>query len=204
MIHFIKQSKTLFLLCSMATLSGCLSPVKIDNQHTYMLNSLPASVPSSHHKAGTILVLPPETRPIYNTTQMAYTIKPYQIAYFSINQWGETPGQMLHPLLTQTLQNTRAFRAVVTPPFVGPYRYVLSTQILTFEQDFTQRPALLRLTARVQLMGMIKNQIIATRVFSITTPLYQSTPYGGVVAANQATEQLLKDIARFCIIHTSG
>src|SRR5262249_9060468 len=85
-------------------LAGCsfFSPVKTDSPNKYLLNRIPAVVPTKPTRSITLLVFAPETQPIFNTTQMAYTIKPYQIAYFSKNQWAETPTEMLQPLLVQT------------------------------------------------------------------------------------------------------
>ena len=85
--------------------------------------------PKKYMRPKILLISVPETIPVYNTTEMAYMIKPYQIAYFSLNQWAETPAEMLQPLLVQTLQNTHHFKAIVTPPYSGHFDYVLNTQI---------------------------------------------------------------------------
>ncbi len=89
----------LIALC-VAILSGCalFSPVKIDTK-TSVLSNIPLDLPSETIHAATLLVLVPETEPIYATTQMAYTARAYQIAYFGQNEWAETPSQMIQPLI---------------------------------------------------------------------------------------------------------
>lgn len=192
--------KWMSLSSSIILLSGCFSSVKVGNQSTYMLTATPNHVPMSRQRAETLLVLTPETRPAYNTTQIAYTTEPYKIAYFAQSQWAETPGQMLQPLLVQTLQKTHRFKAVVGSPFIGPYSYVLNTKILRLEQDFTHRPTLLRLTARAQLTRAT-GEVIAVRNFTIVTPVRSCTPYSGIIAANRATADLLWQISAFTLKH---
>ena len=193
--------RNLLVAMSSVILSGCslLSPVKSEPENTYVLTSIPAYTVARRTHPITLLVMPPDTNPAYNTTQMAYTVKPYQIAYFAQNRWAETPSQMLQPLMVQTLQNTRYFHAVVTPPYAGRYQYMLSTHILKLQQDYTRRPAVLQLTLRAQLSRVTTNQIMATKQFSVVEPLWQKSPYGGVIAANRATATMLKHLSDFCL-----
>jgi len=191
---------TVMNLC-VFTLASCsfLSPVKTDVANKYLLNKLPDHVPTKVTRPIILLVSIPETRPIFNTTQMAYTKNPYQVSYFSQNQWAETPIEMLQPLLVQTLQNTHHFKAIVTPPFIGQYHYSLNTQLLELVQDYTHRTPLLLMSVKVQIIKTSTNQVIGTRQFSVTQPIPQASPYGGVYAANQATAHILERIAEFCL-----
>jgi len=187
------------LVLSLFLLSGCLSPVKTEPPASYVLNTVPRNVPLAHSNAGVLMVLPPDTRPIYNTTRMAYTNKPYQVQYFSENQWAETPSQMLQPLIIQTLINTRQFKSVVAPPYIGAYQYVLSTQIVRFDQDFMCKPHTFTLVVRANLNRMSTNQLIAAKEYVVRVPIRNQSPYSGVVAANAASRQFLQDIATFVV-----
>lgn len=189
------------LSVSAMMLSSCslLSPVKGENKETYVLNTVPSSVPEKKTRSITILVTLPEARPTYNTTQMAYTIRPYQVAYFTQNQWAETPPQMLQPLIVRTLQKTHLFHAVVTPPFMGRYEYTLSTDIAMLQQDFTKVPARLDLKVQAQLIKSSTNQVVGTKQFSVSEPIRYKSPYSGVAAANRATAKILKEIAEFTV-----
>jgi cholesterol transport system auxiliary component len=180
-------------------LTGCLSPVQTDPDSTYMLDTLPNHISKSKTRNITLLVQQPDTRPIYNTTKMAYTIKPYQVSYFGRNQWAETPSQMLLPLMVQTLQNTNHFRAVVTPPFTGRYHYLLTTQILQLQQNFLKCPNVVEVTIRVQLSKASSNQVIGTKEITVRVPIKQRSPYCGVIAANKAMALALADIDNFCL-----
>lgn len=183
------------------TAAGCslLSPVNTKPPTKYVLNSIPAPTARRHARAITLMVGMPETRPVYDTTQIAYSIKPYQVSYFSQNQWAETPSQMLQPLIVQTLQNTHYFHAIVTPPFAGRYDYVLNTQILQMQEDFTHIPATFKLTLRVQLNRISTNEVIGTKQIFICEPLAHKTPYCGIVAANKAVAKALQEMTAFCL-----
>ncbi len=181
------------------TLSGCFSSVKMEPPTTYLLTELPEKVVNSHQHSINVLVAPPETVAVYNTTEMAYSLRPYQIAYFGKNRWAETPSQMLQPLIVQTLQNTHHFHAVVTPPIAGHYDYILRTQLFEFTQDFTHNPAMMRIILRAQFINATSNRVVATKLISVEEPLLTNTPYSGVYAANRATVRLLKQLASMSV-----
>lgn len=191
--------KWMCLIVSICMLAGCsfLSPAKGNYPNQYVINKMPCYVPVKKKRAIVLLVTKPEVKAMYNTTQMAYMIRPYQISYYSLNQWAETPDEMLQPLLVQTMQNTHHFKAVVTPPYNGIYDYELNTEILSLLQDYTCRMPVLVMTVRAQIIKSSRNRVIATRQFTVVQPLPQRSPYGGVFAANAATAHILERVAVF-------
>jgi len=192
--------KYLFILVFSFLLSACslFSPVKLGNESAYNVDTIP-SVPVERKSSTSILVLMPEANPAYNTTQMAYTKTPHQIAYFAQNRWIETPSQMLLPLIVQTLQRTKHFHAVVFPPFNGRYDYLMNTQVLEFQQDYTRMPATFKIKVLVQLIRAVTGQVVAVRIISSSAPIVPESPYNGVLAANRATSIVLRDIAEFTL-----
>ena len=62
-----------------------------------LLNKMPAELPQRSPNGAVLVVYPPQTRPVYDTTEMAYMTRPYEIAYFSQHEWAEPPAQMLQP-----------------------------------------------------------------------------------------------------------
>jgi cholesterol transport system auxiliary component len=179
---------------------GCalFSPVKIDTTKN-VLNNIPLDLPSERTHATTLLVLVPETTPVYATTQMAYSTQAYQIAYFSQNEWAETPSQMIQPLIVKTLRNTHYFSEVLSPPYFGRHTFALHVEILELKQDFTSEAATLQLAMRIYLSREATNQIIATKELSVREPMSERNPYAGVVAANEAMPKLLRELAKFVV-----
>jgi cholesterol transport system auxiliary component len=191
-----RSSLLIALGIPIATSCALLTPATVETRKE-MLTKMPVDLPEGKTHPTTLLVFAPETSAVYDTTQMAYAIRPHQIAYFSRTEWGQRPPQMLHPLLVQTLEKAGYFRAVVTPPYMGHYTHALRTEILTLQQDFTSEPATLRLTLRVQLVAQANNQVIATKEIDLREPMREKTPHGGAVAANDAMAKALKEVAEF-------
>lgn len=190
----------LILTLSLFLLSSCtlFSPIKTEPVTTYVLNTVPQSVPKKATRRIALLVTPTESNAIYNTPEMAYTTRPYQIAYFAKNRWAETPARMLQPLIVQALQNTHYFRIVSGTASIGRYHFILNTQLIQLQQTFFSHLSFVRLTLRAQLINASNGQVLATKQFSVEE-FASRTPYGGVKAANRATAKVLKQLAGFCL-----
>lgn len=184
------------IISSVLLLSGCaLSPVNTSSDN-YQIHAIPSVVTQKTHPI-TLLVLSPETNAIYNTRQIAYTTRPYQVAYFAKNRWAETPAKMLEQNIVETLQKTHYFAAVISPPVIGRYDYVLSTKLIELNQDFMHKPSVVRLVVQAQLTQASTSRVIAVKQFTFTQIAPCDTPYGGVIAANRAVARLLQEIVWF-------
>jgi cholesterol transport system auxiliary component len=183
--------------------AGCAllsaAPARTSKQ---MLNKMPTELPQRSSNGAVLVVYPPQTRLVYNTTEMAYMTRPYEIGYFSQHEWAEPPAQMLQPLLVGTLQNTHFFSAVLAPPYAGRHSYALRTEIRELIADFTSEPAALQLSLRFQLSEGANGTIVATKDISVREPMQQKTPYAGVVAGNDAIERALVELASFVLENT--
>lgn len=197
----MKFFRLILLLSSLSLLSGCFSPLKTQQPNAYLINTMP-SIAVHHQRSTTIFVTQPDTRAIYNTVAMAYTMRPYQINHFGENQWAETPSQMFLPLIVQTLQNSHAFKAIVLAPYTGKYDYLLSTQIIKIQQNFMANPARFELSIRAQLINTNNNQVMAIKQFDYSQPMTSRSPMGGVIAANLAASQFLRALTQFCVANT--
>ena len=186
-------------VCLATASCALLSPPKHKPVEKAMLDQVPPDVPHRDSHSNTLLVFPPQTASIYDTKQMAYRTQPHEVAYFSEREWGETPSEMLRPLLVKTLEKTGAFDAVLTAPYTGRYTRALRTEILELMQDFTSQPATLVLTLRFQLTDYEGQQVLGTREVAVRKPIEQGTSYAGVVAANEATVEALRQVAAFAL-----
>jgi cholesterol transport system auxiliary component len=193
------KARNLLMGLAVMFLSGCA--VNATAPSTYVVNTLPCVSKHPRHKV-TIFIAVPTASSIYASTDMAYTQRPYQVAYFVKNSWAATPSQMLQPLMVQTLQNTGHFASVSSLFGSGQFDYLLDTQILQFEQDYTSGHNVFHLRVRAQLIRSATNQLIASKDFSIDLQAPQDTPYGGVYAANAATRDMLAELATFTLRHT--
>lgn len=190
------------LALSLAISTGCalLTPAAVEVQKE-ILTTVPANFPPRQPRVATLLILAPQANAVYDTTQMAYVIRPGQIAYFSRTEWADRPSRMIHGLLVQALDKAGYFTAVVTPPFMGRFTHALQTEIVALEQDLTTEPPTFHLVLRLQLTASGNKQVIATHEVDVREALPEKTPHGGTLAANQASAKALQEVAEFVYTH---
>ena len=196
----ITMGRAVLILLCVTFYSGCtlFSPVEVATEKD-VLKSIPLDLPREQTHSASLLVLVPETAQLYDTTQMAYAIQAFQIAYFSQHEWAETPSQMMQPLIVDTIRNTHYFKEVLPAPDFGRHTFVLRTEIVELKQDFTSDPAMLQLALRAYLIREATNQVIATKELSVREPMRERNPYAGVVAANAAAVTILRELAKFVV-----
>jgi cholesterol transport system auxiliary component len=198
--------RALGVVTACLAITGCAllsTPPKVIVEKA-ILTEVPHDLPQRTNRGDTVLVFPPKTTALYDTTQMAYSTQPHEVAYFSEREWGETPSQMLYPLVVRTLENTHAFRAVLTEPFAARYTYALRTELLELIQDFGSESASLVLTLRFQLIDYGAKTLIATKQVSVREPMHERNSYAGVMAANEATAKALQQMAQYVLQATDA
>jgi len=198
---------TAFALLVM-TVTGCLSPRTDSSEiHTYQL-SLDGW--SSETRPGKLdgpvmLVSQPQAEPGFETQRMVYIKRPYELEYYAVNQWADTPVRMFTPLMVQALNQNDAWRAVIPLPSSIRGDYRLDTHGFLLQQEFLQQPSRVRVVVRMQLVDLKESTILSTRVFEVVENATSENPYGGVQAANRAVAGLLDQIGswlRQCVQHS--
>ncbi len=182
-------------------LAGCtgLHAPQVESSHIYVLD---ARVPDKAVQIKRDLVLAvsmPRARPGFDTPQIAYLRQPHELDYFVSNRWADTPARMLEPLLMQTLEQTRSFRAVVRTPGVVPANIRLDTELVRLQQDFGTQPSKVQITLRAQLIDMTDQRVLAVKLFDETENAASDNAYGGVITANRLLQRVLDQLSDFCI-----
>lgn len=144
------------------------------------------------------MVSQPEAVAGYQTEQMLYLKKPYELNAFTKNAWVASPAGMLLPLILQSLQSTGYFHAVSSSP-ADHADYRLDTQLIELQQNFITKPSTIKLVIKVALTHMDEERVIASRIFSFSVKSPQDNPYGGVIAANQATREFTGALSEFVV-----
>ncbi|ABQ55479.1 transport system, auxiliary component [Legionella pneumophila str. Corby] len=177
------------------------SPVKVPVTNEYQLTAYSTKQLTRKPRPITIQVTVPEAVAGYQTEEMLYMKKPFKLEPFVKNAWTSPPADMLFPLLVQSLQSSGYFYAVTSSPYSEEADYRLDTQLLKLEQNFIKKPSVLEFSAKIVLTHISDNQIIGSRIVSLQIPCSQDTPYGGVIAANQATFRFTATATDFVVSH---
>ena len=186
------------LLMTLSFLTAC-SPVKNSLSNLYSLDSY--SQVSARPTSLSILVSKPEAMAGYQTNQMVYRSKPFELSSFAQNAWVAPPADMLYPLIVESLQQTHFFRVVASGPYAAETDYRLDTQLFVLDQRFISHPSQVYLSVKAVLSASQNNKVIASTIFHYHMNTPADNPYGGVVAANKASQQFTADLSRFIIRH---
>lgn len=196
----------LILLALIALVAGCtaLQPPAVENPNLYVLAADPVRKEPQPRRDAVIEVALPRAWPGFDTQQMAYVRKPYELEFFAASRWADTPPRMLGPLLARALEQTGGFRAVVLAPSLVPADLRLDTEVIRLQQNFAPRPSRAEITLRVQLTDVRAKRVVAAKVLEETESAPSEDAVGGVIAANAALQRLLQQVVDFCIAESAG
>lgn len=186
------------LLCVQLMLTGC-SPVKTLASNQYTLESFSNKKLIQHKSTISLLISQPEAMAGNQTEQMHYIQKPFELGAFVHNAWVSSPSNMIYPLIIQSLQKTGYFFAVASGPYLDKADYRLDTQIIALHQNFLEKPSVIEFVAKAMLTHIEDNRVVASRIFRQRISCPTDTPYGGVMAANKATQEFTAHLSAFVI-----
>lgn len=185
------------LICTLCT--GCAVTPSIQHQYTLLPQISTSAHRTKTHKQATILITRSEALAGYRTEQMWYMKNPYELNAFAQNGWAAPPAELLMPLMIQSLEASNRFKAVVSSNTPEPSDYQLDTQLINLYQNFLTRPSQMEFTVKIVLSDLKKNRIIASQLIQKHVKCPMDTPYGGVIAANQAAKQFTEEMAQFVL-----
>jgi cholesterol transport system auxiliary component len=146
-----------------------------------------------------LAVNPPLAAPGFESSAIAYVQTAHVLDHYATHEWIESPARMIGQLLTRTLEDTGGFRAVVRKASGLPADLALDAQIVRLQQSFLTKPSVVEFTLRVQLVDVPRRRVLATRYIEVVEAAPSDDAPGGVVAANAAVANGLKQVAAFCI-----
>lgn len=161
--------------------------------------------------APTLLISAPHAAAGYDSPRIVYRQQAHRLETFAHSEWLDTPAHMLVPLLVAALEQSGVFHAVLHTPSSATGDLRLDSEILQLQQEFDSPPdnlpdngqakagaSRVHFVLRVQLVEEASRRVIAARDFSADSPAPSEDPYGGVIAANQAVQKVLEELAEFC------
>lgn len=185
--------------------TGCslFGPVKTPPVAPYSLTYLGSTTVRTNSQGPVLSVSNVNAVPGFDTADMVYVRKHFDHKTFSKNRWSSPPADMITPLLVQSLQSTGCFRAVTSPTSGGTADLTLNTQLILLQQEFKANYSQIHMVMLATLLGSGGQEVIAQRRFECVIATPQNTPYGGVIAANRATAEILGQINQFICRHAT-
>lgn len=194
------------LIVLSGSLFGCspLAAPKVDKIQVYALNAELNQVASEKIIPITLSVNTTRAAPGFDSSRIIYVSQQHQVNFFALNQWVDAPAKMVNGQIVQALEKTSAFRGVVQTSNALIANVRLDTELIRLQHEFTEKPSRVRLTIRAQLIDLSNRQVLITREFDLTENAPSESPYGGVIAANNALTNILKQITQFCIVNLAN
>ncbi len=186
-----------------AGITAC-SPVTLPVTNHYQLDSFDSTARQTTTWHRSLLITPPDALAGYQSDQMLYQSKPYELSAFAHNAWMSAPASMLYPLMFQSLEHSHAFFAVTTSPEADTTDYRLDTQLIKLKQNFVQKPSVLEWAVHAVLTHVNDRRVIASQTFHERITCAADTPYGGVIAANQAARVFTHTLTKFVIVNVQA
>lgn len=147
----------------------------------------------------TLIISPPQAASGFDSQRMVYVRQEHQLEYFAHSEWVDAPAHLLGPLLVSAAERTGAFAAVVLASGTAAGDLRLSTELLHLQHNFQTQPSQVQVSLRVYLTDEKTRRVLAWQTLSAQAPASSGTPQGGVVAANQAVQAVLAQLAQFLI-----
>lgn len=193
------MKKLFILLTGILTtclISSCAIKPSVTNQ--YQLTEF-SSKNLVAHGSHSLLVTLPETIDAYDSEQMFYVDKRFELKAFAHNAWVASPGEMLFPLMLQSFQQSGYFNVVASGAYAEKTAYRLDTQLIELHQNFLTKPSRLSFRVKITLTDLNKSKVMGSKLINIAIKCPFDTPYGGVLAANMATKQFTLLTTAFAI-----
>jgi len=199
MSHALKIVGSVALTLAVFVNACVLGPSENSATRTYFLNPEISwhNPHGSRERVGSavLLISQPKAQAGFDTQRMAYLLRPYEVDYYALNQWADTPSRLLLRILVENLDKTGQWAAVLPAPSSLPANYRLDCDNLVLEQQFFSRPSRVRLALRAQIVDLKKSAILGTQYFELFESAPSDDPYGGVQAANRAAGKFLIELA---------
>jgi cholesterol transport system auxiliary component len=165
----------------------------------YLLEYTSTAAAPGSDEIPVLMITTPRAHGAYDTARIAYMKQQFGLRYYVRSRWADTPARMLAPILAEAMSATGQFQAMYTSPGLVAADLRLDTELLRFHQDFTVQPSRMHISLRAKLIDLADQRVIASRLFDIQEAAASEDTYGGVLAANRATAQLMEQLSRFCL-----
>jgi cholesterol transport system auxiliary component len=193
------------LLCTLLAACDALRPTGMPQPIYYSLDNARSETRAAAQGmlklstvAPTLIVNPPHAASGYDSQRIIYMREPHQLSYYADNKWVDTPARMITPLIIDSIGSSGTFRAVVLTPSAAIGDMRLDTEIVRLQHDLGHHPTRVRFTLRASILDNTTRQVMAWREFDEAVLVKNENPYGVVVAANSAVQNVLGQLAQFC------
>lgn len=178
-------------------LSACsvLRPVHLPNIALHQIKiEKESGADCIYQRNQTLLILPSGSAQVFQSKQMAYQVYKNQIQYFALHQWVDTPIAEWTQLFLEYQNQAQHFKSVIISPSLVETDLTIQFYVLENLQDFSETPAIARFKLLAIFTDNKKKKIMGSHIFLTQSILQKNNPESGVIAMQNAYEQMLKKV----------
>ncbi len=161
------------------------------------------SVPSSRLAAQVTVSAPSSIRAL-DTDRILVSASGGRISYFADAAWSDRLPRLVHSRLVEALQDSGAFRAVLTSQDRVDGEYTIGTEIRSFQIDVDHDSTAADVTIFAKVVDERRGRVIATREFSARIPASKDDTAAGVAALQDGFNQVTSELVRWAASPRNG
>jgi cholesterol transport system auxiliary component len=185
--------------CAFTGMGGGNAAPNTFNLTPYKVTGVPPS-----RRATQITVSTPSSIRALDTDRILVSEASGRISYFADAAWSDRLPRLVHSRLVEALQDSGAFRAVLTSQDRVDGEFAIATEIRAFQIDVDGGSTAATVTIFAKAVDERRGRVIATHEFSARIPANKDDPAAGVAALQDGFNQVTGDLVRWAASPRSG
>lgn len=133
----------------------------------------------------------PSVNKSFNNRSIFYTTKAYQFEEYALNKWINKPSDMIHTNIIEAFEYSNIYRTIHKEKRKDKSNYVLKTDVIDIYNMIQNDKSYAVLKVKFYLQMNKEN--IKTYTYDKKIQALSNTPYGFVVAINEAFEEAVNE-----------
>jgi cholesterol transport system auxiliary component len=172
--------------------------------NTFNLMPYKVSGVASSRRASQITVSAPSSIRALDTDRILVSASGGRISYFADAAWSDRLPRLVHSRLVEALQDSGAFRAVLTSQDRVDGEFAIATEIRAFQIDVDGGSTAANVAIFAKVVDERHGRVIATHEFSARIPANSDDPAAGVAALQDGFNQVTGDLVRWAASPHAG
>lgn len=120
-----------------------------------------------------------------------------RVAYFEGAAWSDRLTSLVQARIVEAMQDSQAFRAVLTTEDRVDGDYTLAIEIREFEVEVADGRSEAVVTLFIKLIDNVRASVIATKQFSARTPAPTDDTANGIIALQQDFDEVAEELVKW-------
>jgi cholesterol transport system auxiliary component len=185
--------------CAMAGLGGGSSAPA-----TYNISAPKVSAVQSSRLGRQVTVSAPTAIRALDTDRIMVSASGGRISYYGDSAWSDRLPRLLQSRIVEAMQDSGAFKAVLTSQDRVDGDFAVATEIRAFQLDVDNGSSSANVAIFCKIVDERHGRVIATREFSARTPAPRDDPAAAVAALQESFDRVTNEMVRWVAVPRSN